>query len=192
MKKSYLPAIALLLSLVSISSAQELANFYTVTGFRLTPLRASQYALIVSPSYQNFTQQNSSTTSSPGSVSQSQSKFPESYAALNSSLLYGLSNQTTLSVSIYYQPKQTLGQQTSTYTSIPGFLQQQDYNIKEDDVEPAFVLAHRLQSNMEISFAGNYYAYNSPQTSSLGSTQFTSTSKRTGYSLSVNFVLLGN
>ena len=189
------------------SGAQDLSNFYRITGFNLTPLKSGQYVLTLSPSYFNNSFKNNNQRISSDYSSKSKSDSPQSYFNINSSFLCGMSDQTTVSLFLRYTPKQSLGQNTqssaSTYTSIPSIYNMNYRSDNEiDNFQSAFIIAHRLRQNLEFSLDFNYYTSSAPRsgTENVTGTNPTysinydrsSLDEMQNYSITFNIVLLGN
>jgi len=189
------------------SGAQDLSNFYQVTGFKLTPLKSGQYVLTLSPSYFNSSFKNNNQRISSDYSSKSKSDYPQSYFNVNSSFLWGMSEQTTVSLFLRYTPKQSLGQNTqsstSIYTSIPSTYNMNYRSDNEiDNFQSAFIIAHRLRQNLEFSLDFNYYTSKAPRSGSENVTgpnpanninyDISSLDERQNYSITFNIVLLGN
>lgn len=207
MKHKIMFLISFLFLFSITSEAQELSNFYTITGFNLTPIKSGQYVLTLSPSYfRNSSIYNSHTLSSEYS-STSTSDYPQSYFNVNGSFLWGMSDRTTVSLILGYTPKQSIGQDTQssayTNTSIP-FSSNTNYKSDNemDNFQSRIVIAHRPRSNLELSLGFNYFTSNAPrsgtqiinQTNPTYNTSYDISSLREteDYSITFNIVLLGN
>jgi len=207
MKHKIIFLISFLFLFSITSEAQDISNFYRITGFNLTPIKSGQYVLTLSPSYFRYSSIGNYHTLSSEQSSTSTSDYPESYFNVYSSFLWGMSDGTTVSLILGYTPKQSLGQNTqssvSTNTSIPS---SSNMNYKSDneieDFQSRIVIAHRPRSNLELSLDFNYFTSNAPRlgTQIINGTNPTyntsydisSLDERQSYSITFNIVLLGN
>jgi len=205
MKHTIMFIISVLFLCSVTSGAQDLSSFYNITGFSLTPLKSGQYVISLSPSYLSYSSQNKFLETSSSYSSQSESEYPQSYFTVNSSLLWGLTDETTASLFLNYTPKQSLGQETRTGTYKSDLYTRDSnskYDTERDDFYSAFVIAHRPKSNLELSLAAHYSTSNQPisgtqlinQTNPSSSTNYDISSLREtqNYSITFNIVLLGN
>ena len=206
MEKKALSLATILFLYVLPLFGQDFSSFYNISGFHVAPLKSKQYVISLTPSYQGSSSQNDYSASSPGNSYESKSKSPESYFSASSDFLYGLSNETTFSISLGYTPKQSLGPQTTTSTNTYNSGASIDnssstFTSKPDNLFSSFVIAHRPRSNFELSLSGYYYSFNSPQNgtqvtnqsnpSGSISSSYVQTSKQQSYSISLGIVILG-
>jgi hypothetical protein len=162
--------LGLIIVIAAETLAQDLSNFYAISGFRLPALRTGQYYLSLSPHYSSQPSDGFSTysLSSSGSMSTSQSSNSYTYSrfGLTANFTYGVSDVTTISAYALYNPKQVTGRQNynSIYTSTPSYSSTSNasYEFKEEAVSSALVLAHRFQPNLEFSVSASWTSYKRP------------------------------
>ena len=186
---------------------QDFSNFYNVSGFHLSPLKSQQYLISLTPTYQNSISKYSNSSSALTDSYLSKNESPQELFLARTYFLYGLSNETTVSLNISYSPKQSSGKLISSYKNTYNsganiYNSNSVYDPTYENLNSSFVIAHRPRSNVEVSLEGYYYSYNTPQSGTSTITQtnpnstttnvFSSTNKQMTYSISLGLVILGN
>lgn len=161
------------LALTATALAQDLTSFYAITGFRLPALREGQYALAVTPHYaihpSDFASSTSglSATTSSSTMSNSATSYytPNSTFSASSSFIYGISDQTTVSLGLSYMPLQTYGVRSILSSSASDVtpsaaLSNSSSNgtasFREESLGSTLTIAHRLQPNIELSVSASW------------------------------------
>ncbi len=183
--KTAMGVILAILAASGTALAQDLSNFYVISGFRLPALQSGQYELTVTPRYSvrpsDYASQSDglSATGASTTTSLSGTSYYTPYNAFsaNSSFIYGLSNQTTMSVGLTYLPLHTYGVRnvfSSSATDVtPSGAQTTGssdgtLHFQEESIASSLTIAHRLQPNVELSLTASWSFSKSPY-SSLGS-----------------------
>ncbi len=167
------------LMLSATAFAQDLSSFYAISGFRLPALRSGQYMLSVTPhyavrpsDYASFTSSTSATSTSSTLTNSGTSYYtPYTSFSASSSFVYGLSDQTTVSLGLSYLPYHSYGTRTilsSSSTDVsPSSAQTNSVTdgsdlFHEQNVASTLTLAHRLQPNIELSLSASWSYSRSP------------------------------
>lgn len=165
-----LPVIGLIVLIAAETRAQDLSNFYAISGFRLPALRTGQYYLSLSPRYSSRPSDDFSmyslSSAENTSTGQSSGSYTYSTFGLSANFTYGISDVTTISAYALYNPKQATGRQdyNSIYTSTPSYSSTSNGSneFKEEVVSCAMVLSHRFQPNLEFSVLTSWTNYRQP------------------------------
>jgi hypothetical protein len=185
--KSLVAVLLCLSTIATVSRSQDLSSFYTITGFRLPALKSGQFALVLTPHYMlkpsdyaSLTT-SSSTTASPTASSTTNTdnwtSYYTPYKAFNAvtNFTYGLTDQTTFSLGVNYQPYASYGIRptqgfSSTEVLPTGSLTQTatngPTNFSTESIASTFILAHRFLPNVEFSVAASWSYARSPYTDS--------------------------
>src|SRR5690242_19362036 len=114
--------LAGLLLLPLLCTAQDISNFYQISNFRLPALRSGQYALSLTPRYRSTPSDNNGTSAlTSNSLTSSydfSSQVNSSLFTLATAALYGISDRTTISISLEAAPSQSAGDRTSSSLSL--------------------------------------------------------------------------
>jgi outer membrane protein assembly factor BamA len=159
-----------LIVMIAQTRAQDLSSFYAISGFRLPALRTGQYYLSLSPHYSSQPGDGFSTLSLSSSANMSTSQSSNSYTystiGVSTNFTYGISDLTTISAYLRYNPNQATGRQdyNSVYTSTLSYSSTSyaSYEFKEEVVSSGLVLAHRFQPNLEFSVSASWGSYKRP------------------------------
>jgi hypothetical protein len=189
------PVIAVFVCLVAASAtalSQDLSSFYTITGFRLPALREGQYAFVLTPhytmrpsDYASFSTSSSTTTAATTTTTTGDNftSYYTPYKAFygNTNFTYGISDNTTASVGVTYQPFSTYGTR-STISSSGSFVGPtgsftDTYGggpdpFATESLAGSLVIAHRIQPNIELSLAASWSYAKSPYSGSTAGTSF--------------------
>jgi outer membrane protein assembly factor BamA len=165
-----LPITALIVLIAAETPAQDLSSFYAISGFRLPALRTGQYYLSLSPHYLSHPSDDFSmyslSSAENTSTGQGSGSYTYSTFGLSADFTYGISDLTTISAYLGYNPDQATGRQdyNSVYTSTPSYSSTSNasYEFKEEAVSSALVLAHRFQPNLEFSVSASWTSYKRP------------------------------
>ena len=183
-------AIAVFVCLVATTAmavSQDLSSFYVISGFRLPALHDGQYAFVLTPhytlrpsDYASFSTSNS-TASTPTTTTTTTGDNSTSYYTpykafyANTNFTYGLSDKTTASIGVTYQPYSTYGTRStlsSSYSLVDPSLSYTDSHsggpnaYKTESLAGSLVLAHRIQPNIELSLAASWSYAKSPYSGS--------------------------
>ena len=183
--------IVFLLAATAAAVSQDLSSFYLITGFRLPPLHEGQYAFVLTPhytlrpsDYASFSTSSSTATAPTSTTTTTGDNFTSYYTPYkafyaNTNFTYGLSDKTTASIGVTYQPYSTYGTRSTLSSSStlvdPALSSTDSYSdgptaFKTESLAGSFVLAHRLQPNIELSLAASWSYARSPYSgSTLGS-----------------------
>jgi hypothetical protein len=181
--KSAIAVFVCLLATTAAAFSQDLSSFYVISGFRLPALHDGQYAFSLTPhytlrpsDYASFTT-SSSTASTPTATTTTTGDNYTSYYTpykafyANTNFTYGISDKTTASIGVTYQPYSTYGTRStnsSSYSFVDPSLNNTDSfsggptAFKTESLAGSFVLAHRLLPNIELSLAGSWSYARSP------------------------------
>ena len=177
--KSAMGLFVITLAFTATAFPQDLTSFYAITGFRLPALRSGQYELAVTPHYavhpSDFASSTSglSATTSSSTTSNSVTSYytPNSSFSASSSFIYGLSDETTVSLGLSYMPLHTYGVRTILGTSVsdvnPSAAQTNGSSIgtstfRDENLGSTLTIAHRLQPNIELSLSASWSYSRSP------------------------------
>jgi len=161
----------MILAVVSLeTSAQDLKSFYAISGFNLPALRSGQYYLSLSTRY----------LSSPGDFSykysydspgynysdQNSGDYTYSTYGFNTNFTYGISDITSISFGIQYNPYLRTGEQTTNGVYIYDSGYETTYNeivkYNEEILRTSLILSHRFRSNIEFSVSAYWNKYRTP------------------------------
>lgn len=183
-------AIAVFVCIVATTVAavsQDLSSFYAITGFRLPALHDGQYAFSLTPhytlrpsDYASFSTSNSTASTPTTATTTTGDNFTSYYTPYkafyaNTNFTYGLSDRTTASIGVTYQPYSTYGTRStlnSSYSFVdPSLANTDTYSsgptaFKTESLAGSFVLAHRILPNIELSLAGSWSYARSPYSGS--------------------------
>ena len=190
---------------------QDLSSFYQITGFRLPALRTGQYMLSLSPRYSTRSSTFNGTDVRVQGTTTGSGQFsydsPYSTFRIGSSAIYGLSDRTTISLSVDFVPNQSTGDQISSGNSFdPPSFTSSTYQLQTSKLESfssSFMFAQRFDRNIEFSLSASYTTQNIPTISmftnqfsgggpaTIGTDNSTSSSKNRGFDIQANIVILG-
>jgi hypothetical protein len=176
----------------------QLTNFYQVSVFKLPSLRGGQYAISLTPRYTSNPTDFSASSASPTSASLYTSANSTTLFRLGSSILYGISERTTLSVSLECAPGQSAGDRTYSTTLNSQFgnsFSVEKDNLRQDYFSSTLVLSHRFQPNIEFSVTALYNNTNQPINGlamNPAVTNLVSSNKSRYFDLQASIVIVGN
>jgi len=191
--KSAIALFVFVLATTAAAVSQDLSSFYTITGFRLPALHDGQYAFTLTPhytlrpsDYASFSTSSSTASTPTAATTTTGDNFTSYYTPYkafyaNTNFTYGLSDRTTASLGVTYQPYSTYGTRStlsSSYSLVdPSLSSTNSYSdgptaFKTESLAGSFVLAHRIQPNIELSLAASWSYARSPSSGSTTGSSF--------------------
>jgi len=191
--KSITAVFLAVVTCTACASAQDLSSFYLITGFRLPALHEGQYAFSLTPhytlrpsDYASFSTSSSTASTPTTTTTTTGDNFTSYYTPYkafyaNTNMTYGISDKTTASVGVTYQPYSTYGTRntiSSSYSYVdPAASYTDTYSggptaFTTESLAGSFVLAHRVQPNIELSLAASWSYAKSPYSGSTTGSAF--------------------